>query len=257
MMVYKVKTCGIGSPEIPVLKEEEINELIFRLQNGDSECKEEFIKVNTRLILSVTQCFNNRGKNAEDLFHVGSIGLMNSINNFNLSIHGKFSTYAVPVIVGEIRSYLRETNPMRINNWMKDIAYKTLQVRDRLVGQDNKEPTLYQIAKELQLPIEDIVFALDRLLDPVSLLEPINNDIVDPTYVMDRISNIKNLDDSPLQNASIKKAMKNLNYKEKLILNLRFFHGKSQMEVAEEIGISKEQIARLEKTALKNMRKHV
>ena len=182
---------------------------------------------------------------------------MKSIDNFDLSLNVRFSTYAVPMIIGEIRRYLRDNNSIRVSSSLRDIAYRALQVRDRLVNKDNKEPTVSQIAKELELPREEIVFALDALQDPVSLFEPIYHDSGDAIYKMDQISDTKNLDDSWLENISIKEAMKNLNSREKLILSLRFAHGRTQMEVANEVGISKAQVSRLEKTALKHMRKYV
>ena len=257
MMINKVEICGVDSSKLPVLKEKEMKDLLYRMQNGDYECREIFIKGNTRLILSVIQRFNNRGENVDDLFQVGCIGLMKSIDNFDLSLNVRFSTYAVPMIIGEIRRYLRDNNSIRVSSSLRDIAYRALQVRDRLVNKDNKEPTISQIAKELELPREEVVFALDALQDPVSLFEPIYHDGGDAIYEMDQISDTKNLDDSWLQNISIKEAMKNLNGREKLILNLRFAHGRTQMEVADEIGISKAQVSRLEKTALKHMRKYV
>ena len=257
MMINKVEICGVNTSKLPVLKEKEMKELLFRMQNGDNACREEFIKGNLRLVLSVIKRFNNRGENVDDLFQVGCIGLIKSIDNFDLSQNVRFSTYAVPMIIGEIRRYLRDNNSIRVSRSLRDIAYRALQVRDRLVNQDNKEPTVTQIAKELELPREDVVFALDAIQDPVSLFEPIYHDGGDAIYVMDQISDTKNIDDSWIENISIKEAMKKINDREKLILNLRFFDGRTQMEVAEEIGISQAQVSRLEKTALKHMRKYV
>ncbi|MBU3191276.1 RNA polymerase sporulation sigma factor SigG [Clostridium bowmanii] len=257
MMINKVEICGVNTSKLPVLKEKQMKELLYRIQNGEYECRDTFINGNLRLVLSVIQRFNNRGENVDDLFQVGCIGLMKSIDNFDLSLNVRFSTYAVPMIIGEIRRYLRDNNSIRVSRSLRDIAYRALQVRDRLVNQDNKEPTVSQIAKELELPREDVVFALDALQDPVSLFEPIYHDGGDAIYVMDQISDTKNLDDSWLENISIKEAMKKLNDREKLILNLRFFDGRTQMEVAGEIGISQAQVSRLEKTALKHMRKYV
>jgi RNA polymerase sporulation-specific sigma factor len=256
-MINKVEICGVNTSKLPVLKEKEMKELLFRMQNGDNGCREEFIKGNLRLVLSVIKRFNNRGENVDDLFQVGCIGLIKSIDNFDLSQNVRFSTYAVPMIIGEIRRYLRDNNSIRVSRSLRDIAYRALQVRDRLVNQDNKEPTVTQIAKELELPREDVVFALDAIQDPVSLFEPIYHDGGDAIYVMDQISDTKNIDDSWIENISIKEAMKKINDREKLILNLRFFDGRTQMEVAEEIGISQAQVSRLEKTALKHMRKYV
>ncbi|MCB2288226.1 RNA polymerase sporulation sigma factor SigG [Clostridium sp. CS001] len=257
MMINKVEICGVNTSKLPVLKEKEMKELLFRMQNGDNSCREDFIKGNLRLVLSVIKRFNNRGENVDDLFQVGCIGLIKSIDNFDLSQNVRFSTYAVPMIIGEIRRYLRDNNSIRVSRSLRDIAYRALQVRDRLVNQDNKEPTVTQIAKELELPREDVVFALDAIQDPVSLFEPIYHDGGDAIYVMDQISDTKNIDDSWIENISIKEAMKKINDREKLILNLRFFDGRTQMEVADEIGISQAQVSRLEKTALKHMRKYV
>ncbi|MDU1411655.1 MAG: RNA polymerase sporulation sigma factor SigG [Clostridium sp.] len=257
MMINKVEICGVNTSKLPVLKEKEMRELLVKIKQGDKGCRDEFIKGNLRLVLSVIQRFNNRGENVDDLFQVGCIGLMKAIDNFDLSQNVRFSTYAVPMIIGEIRRYLRDNNSIRVSRSLRDIAYKALQVRDRLVNKDNKEPTISQIAKELDMPKEEIVFALDAIQDPISLFEPIYHDGGDAIFVMDQISDSKNLDDGWLQNISIKEGMKKLTDREKLILNLRFFQGRTQMEVADEIGISQAQVSRLEKTALKHMRKHV
>lgn len=257
MMINKVEICGVNTAKLPVLKEKEMRELLLKMKSGDNKSREEFIRGNLRLVLSVIQRFNNRGENVDDLFQVGCIGLIKAIDNFDLSQNVKFSTYAVPMIIGEIRRYLRDNNSIRVSRSLRDIAYKALQVRDKLVNKDNKEPTVSQIANELQISREEVVFALDAIQDPVSLFEPIYHDGGDAIYVMDQISDNKNLDDSWLENISIKEAMKKLSDREKLILNLRFFDGRTQMEVADEIGISQAQVSRLEKTALKHMRKYV
>lgn len=257
MMINKVEICGVNTAKLPILKEREMKELLFKMKDGDSVSREKFIRGNLRLVLSVIQRFNNRGENVDDLFQVGCIGLIKAIDNFDLSQNVKFSTYAVPMIIGEIRRYLRDNNSIRVSRSLRDIAYKALQVRDKLVNAENKEPTVSQIAKELNIPREEVVFALDAIQDPVSLFEPIYHDGGDALYVMDQISDSKNIDESWLENISIKEAMKKLNDREKLILNMRFFQGRTQMEVAEEIGISQAQVSRLEKTALKHMRKHV
>ncbi|MBE6051680.1 MAG: RNA polymerase sporulation sigma factor SigG [Clostridium sp.] len=257
MIINKVEICGVNTSKLPVLKEKEKRELLTKMQNGDSFAREIFIKGNLRLVLSVIQRFNNRGENVDDLFQVGCIGLMKAIDNFDLSQNVKFSTYAVPMIIGEIRRYLRDNNSIRVSRSLRDIAYKALVVRDKLVKDNNKEPSISQISKELNLPREDVVFALDAIQDPVSLYEPIYHDGGDAIYVMDQVSDNKNTDENWLENISIKEAMKKLTDREKLILNLRFFNGRTQMEVANEIGISQAQVSRLEKTALKHMRKHV
>ena len=231
--------------------------LIVMAKEGNKEAMNKLIEVNTPLVSSICKRFTNRGYDYEDIFQIGSMGLVKAINNFNDSFNVKFSTYAVPMIIGEIRRYLRDNNTIRVSRSLRDIAYKALLVRDKLVNENNKEPTVSQIAKELKIPREDVVFALDAIQDPVSLFEPIYYDGGDAIYVMDQISDSKNQDDSWLENIAIKEAMKKLNDREKLILNLRFFNGRTQMEVADEIGISQAQVSRLEKIALKHMRKYV
>lgn len=257
MIINKVEICGVNTSKLPVLKNEEMRELLIKMRNGDNESRDKFIKGNLRLVLSVIQRFNNRGEYVDDLFQVGCIGLIKAIDNFDLSQNVRFSTYAVPMIIGEIRRYLRDNNSIRVSRSLRDIAYKALQVRDKLINQNNKEPTISEIAKELQIPREDIVFALDAIQDPISLFEPIYHDGGDAIFVMDQISDTKNQDENWLQGISIREAMRKLNDREKLILKLRFFEGRTQMEVADEIGISQAQVSRLEKTALKHMRKYV
>lgn len=257
VIINKVEICGVNTSKLPILKEKEKKELLLKMKAGDKNARETFIKGNLRLVLSVIQRFNNRGENIDDLFQVGCIGLMKSIDNFDLSQNVKFSTYAVPMIIGEIRRYLRDNNSIRVSRSLRDIAYKALIMREKFIKDNNKEPTISQIAKELELPREDVVFALDAIQDPVSLFEPIYHDGGDAIYVVDQISDDKNTDESWLENIAIKEAMKKLTDREKLILNLRFFNGRTQMEVADEIGISQAQVSRLEKTALKHMRKHV
>lgn len=257
LIINKVEICGVNTSKLKVLKEKEKRELLIKIKNGDNTARDVFINGNLRLVLSVIQRFNNRGENVDDLFQVGCIGLMKAIDNFDLSQNVRFSTYAVPMIIGEIRRYLRDNNSIRVSRSLRDIAYKALLVRDKFIKNNNKEPTISEIAKELNIPREDVVFALDAIQDPVSLYEPIYHDGGDAIYVMDQVKDNKNTDESWLENISIKEAMKKLNDREKLILNLRFFNGRTQMEVAEEIGISQAQVSRLEKTALKHMRKHV
>jgi len=256
-MFNKVEICGVNTSKLPIMKEKEKKELLLRIKNGEYGCRETFIEGNLRLVLSVIKRFNNRGADVDDLFQVGCIGLMKSIDNFDLSLNLRFSTYAVPMIIGEIRRYLRDDNSIRVSRSIRDIAYRALQVRERLVNQDNKEPTISQIAKELELPREDVVLALDAIQDPVSLFQPIYHDGGDEIYVMDQISDSKNSDNSWIENISIKEGMNKLKDREKYILNLRFFDGKTQIEVADEIGISQAQVSRVEKNALKHMRKYV
>lgn len=257
MIINKVEICGVNTSKLPVLKNDKMRELLIKMRNGDEDARDEFIKGNLRLVLSVIQRFNNRGEYVDDLFQVGCIGLIKAIDNFDLSQNVRFSTYAVPMIIGEIRRYLRDNNSIRVSRSLRDIAYKALQVRDRLINKNNKEPTINEIAKELKIPREEIVFALDAIQDPISLFEPIYHDGGDAIFVMDQISDTKNQDENWLQGISIREALRKLNDREKLILTLRFFEGRTQMEVAEEIGISQAQVSRLEKTALKHMRKYV
>ncbi|MBU3187809.1 sigma-70 family RNA polymerase sigma factor [Clostridium estertheticum] len=257
MMLDKIEICGVNTSKLPVLEEEQIHELLFRIQNGEYECREKFIERNFKLVLSVIKHFSNRGEKVEKLFHVGCIGLMKSIDNYDLNRDDRFSTYAVSMIIEEIRRYLKDNNSIRVSEYLKDIAYKVLQVRDRLVKQDNKEPTISKIAKELELTSEDIVLALDIIQDPISLNNSIYYQDVDEIYEMDKKQDNKNLEDSFQKNISIRESMKKLNSMEKLIANLRFVNGKTQMEAASEVGISKEQVAMIEKNALKHLRRHI
>lgn len=256
MMINKVEICGVNTAKLPVLSAGKMRELFVALQSGELPAREKLIQGNLRLVLSVIQRFNNRGEHVDDLFQVGCIGLMKAIDNFDLSQNVKFSTYAVPMIIGEIRRYLRDNNPIRVSRSMRDVAYKALQVRDSLVNRHAKEPTINEIAAELKIPREEIIFALDAIQEPISLFEPIYHDGGDPIFVMDQIGDDKNLDMNWLESVAIKDALHKLSQREKHILTLRFFDGKTQMEVAEEIGISQAQVSRLEKAALGHMRKH-
>ncbi|TLS35253.1 RNA polymerase sporulation sigma factor SigG [Pseudalkalibacillus caeni] len=253
----KVEICGVDTSKLPVLTNQEMRILFRKMQSGDITAREELVNGNLRLVLSVIQRFNNRGEYVDDLFQVGCIGLMKSIDNFDLGQNVKFSTYAVPMIIGEIRRYLRDNNPIRVSRSLRDIAYKALQVRDNLMSKNSKEPTAVEIAKELDVTKEEVVFALDAIQDPVSLFEPIYNDGGDPIYVMDQISDDKQKDFQWLEDIALKEAMTRLNNRENMILQMRFFQGKTQMEVAEEIGISQAQVSRLEKAAIQQMNKHI
>ncbi len=256
-MVNKVEICGVNTSKLPVLTNKKMRELLAKTRDGDLAAREEMVQGNLRLVLSVIQRFNNRGEYVDDLFQVGCIGLMKAIDNFELSQNVKFSTYAVPMIIGEIRRYLRDNNPIRVSRSLRDIAYKALQVRDNLANKHAKEPTISQIAEELQIPREDIVFALDAIQEPISLFEPIYHDGGDPIFVMDQIRDEKNNDGNWIEGVSIKEGMQRLNEREKLILTMRFYDGRTQMEVAEEIGISQAQVSRLEKAALKHLRRYM
>ena len=253
----KVEICGVDTSKLPVLKNEEMRKLLRDMHAGDLTAREKLVNGNLRLVLSVIQRFNNRGEYVDDLFQVGCIGLMKSIDNFDLSQNVRFSTYAVPMIIGEIRRYLRDNNPIRVSRSLRDIAYKALQVRERLVRETSKEPSAEEIAKVLDIPHEEVVFALDAIQDPVSLFEPIYNDGGDPIYVMDQLSDDKHIDKQWVDEIALQEGLRKLNEREKLIIRKRFFHGKTQMEVADEIGISQAQVSRLEKAAIKQMNKHI
>ncbi|UMZ73266.1 RNA polymerase sporulation sigma factor SigG [Natranaerofaba carboxydovora] len=257
MTANKVEICGVNTSKLPVLSSEEMTELFKRLRDGDESARRELINGNLRLVLSVIQRFNNRGEYVDDLFQIGCVGLIKAIDNFDLNQNVKFSTYAVPMIIGEIRRYLRDNNPIRVSRSLRDIAYKALQVRDELVDKNSKEPTLQEIANKLDISREQIVFALDAIQEPISLFEPIYHDGGDPIFVMDQISDEKNQDKNWLEDIAIKEALQKLDPREKMILTMRFFKGKTQMEVAEEINISQAQVSRLEKGALKQLEQNV
>ncbi len=255
-MAYgKVEICGVDTSSLPVLSAEEMRALIPLAHAGDTQARDSFIRGNLRLVLSVIQRFSGRGENPDDLFQVGCIGLMKALDNFDLSQNVRFSTYAVPMIIGEIRRYLRDNNAIRVSRSMRDTAYKALQARDRLQARLNREPDVTEIAEELQVPREDVVFALEAIQDPVSLFEPIYNDGGDALYIMDQVKDENARDEAWLEDIAIRDAMQRLPEREKKILRLRFFEGRTQMEVAGEIGISQAQVSRLEKNALLHMRK--
>ena len=257
MLINKVEICGVNTSKLPVLSNETMRKLFVAMQSGDKSARERLINGNLRLVLSVIQRFTNRGENVDDLFQVGCIGLMKATDNFDLSQNVKFSTYAVPMIIGEIRRYLRDNNPIRVSRSLRDIAYKALQVRDQLVNKHSREPSVTEIADELRLPREEIVFALDAIQEPISLFEPIYHDGGDPIFVMDQIGDDKNHDLLWMEGISVREALHKLSEREKKIITLRFFEGKTQMEVAEEIGISQAQVSRLEKGALMHLKKHM
>jgi len=255
LLVNKVEICGVNTSKLPVLSASKMRELFVRMKKGDRTAREQLIHGNLRLVLSVIQRFNNRGEYVDDLFQVGCIGLIKAIDNFDLGQNVKFSTYAVPMIIGEIRRYLRDNNSIRVSRSLRDIAYKALQIRDSLVSKHSREPTISEIADELKMPREEVVFALDAIQEPISLFDPVYHDGGDPIYVMDQIGDEKNQDSAWLEGISIREAMNKLSEREKLILSLRFYEGKTQMEVADEIGISQAQVSRLEKAALGHMKK--
>ena len=256
-MANKVEICGVNTSKLPVYKDEQMKAMMEKIKQGDMETREEFIKGNLRLVLSIIQRFGNRGENPDDLFQVGCIGLIKALDDFDTSHGVRFSTYAVPMIIGEIRRYLRDNNSIRVSRSLRDPAYKALTAKETLGRKLQREPTIAEISKELELPQEDVVLALDSIQEPVSLFEPVFHDDGDAIYVMDQVRDLKNTDAKWIENLSLSEAMKKLNPRERHILEMRFFEGKTQMEVAEEIAISQAQVSRLEKNALKYMRKYV
>ena len=253
MQYGKVEICGINTSEIKVLKESEKNELLKKARAGDAKAREELIKGNLRLVLSVVQRFQNRGESMDDLFQVGVIGLIKAIDNFNLDLDVRFSTYAVPMCIGEIRRYLRDDNPVRVSRSMRDTAYKAMQVKEQLINANGKEPTIEEIAEKLEMKKSDVVLALEAIVDPVSLYEPVYNDGGDTIYIMDQVGD-NSTDKDWVDEISIKNELKNLDPRERTIMYLRFMQGKTQMEVAKEVGISQAQVSRLEKNALKRIK---
>ena len=258
MDVYlnKVELTGVNTSKLTVLKEAEKVELLKKVKQGDEQAREKLINGNLRLVLSVVQKFVNRGENLDDLFQVGCIGLIKAIDNFDPNQNVRFSTYGVPMIIGEIRRYLRDNNAIRVSRSMRDIAYKAMQVKERLTGEELKEPTVEEIAKQMEMKKEDVVLALESIVDPISLYEPVYSDGGDTIYVMDQVGD-KNDDTNWLEEISMKEAISRLSGREKKILSLRFFEGKTQMEVASEIGISQAQVSRLEKGALERIKKQM
>ena len=257
MASYKVEICGVNTAKLPILKEEEKEALFVRIKQGDLKARETYIKGNLRLVLSVIKRFSGNHENVDDLFQIGCIGLIKSIDNFDPTMGVKFSTYAVPMIIGEIRRYLRDNNSIRVSRSLRDTAYKAIHAKEILSRTSTKEPTLEEIAKEAGLSKEDIVFALDAIQSPISLYDPVYTDGGDTLYVMDQISDKKNLEDNWIEQVSLNDALEHLNERENYILKLRFFEGKTQMEVAEEIHISQAQVSRLEKSALKSIRHYL
>ncbi len=253
----KVEICGVNTAKLPVLTNDEKIALFEKIKQGDKEARETFIGGNLRLVLSVIQRFVNRGENMDDLFQIGCIGLIKAIDNFDTSHNVKFSTYAVPMIIGEIRRYLRDNNQIRVSRSLRDIAYKALKAKEEYISKHSKEPTIDELAKMLDLSKEEVVFALESIQDPISLHEPAYNDGTDTIFVMDQVKDTKNTDKHRLENIALSEAMKRLTDREKHIISLRFFSGRTQMEVADEIGISQAQVSRLEKGALERMKKYI
>ena len=252
-MYNKVSICGVDTSKLPVLRESQNEAMLKRVRSGDTGARDELINGNLRLVLSVIQRFTNRGENLDDLFQVGCIGLIKSIDNFDITQNVRFSTYAVPMIIGEIRRYLRDNNAIRVSRSIKDTAYKAMQVKEKLIAKNGQEPQVQQIAQELDLPVEEVVIALESVVSPISLYDPVYTDGGDTIYVLDQVGD-KNDDKNWLSEIAFKEAIKNLNPREKQILSLRFMQGKTQMEVSNEIGISQAQVSRLEKGALQKIR---
>ncbi len=258
MASYKVEICGVNTAKLPLLTEEEKNGLWERIKAGDADARETYIKGNLRLVLSVLKRFSNHSENMDDLFQIGCIGLIKSIDHFDPSLDVKFSTYAVPMIVGEIRRYLRDTgSSIRVSRSLRDTAYKAIVAKEQLMRRQSSEPTLEEISRESGIPTEDIVYALDAMQSPLSLYDPVYNDGGDTLYVMDQISDKKNKEENWVEHLSLNDALATLDDREQGIIRLRFFEGKTQMEVAEEIHISQAQVSRLEKNALKTMEKYL
>ncbi len=254
MHYSRVEICGVDTTKLKVLKEAEKMELLKKIkENGDRRARHDLIEGNLRLVLSVIQRFSNRGENPDDLFQVGCIGLMKAIDNFDITQNVRFSTYAVPMIIGEIRRYLRDYNTIRVSRSLRDTAYHAMQIKERIQNDTGRDATIEEIAKEMKIEPVDVVLALEAIVEPVSLYEPVYSDGGDTIYVMDQVGSSES-DEDWLNEISIKEAIKNLGEREKQILNLRFMQGKTQMEVAEEVGISQAQVSRLEKGAIKKIK---
>ena len=257
MALHKVEICGVNTSRLPVLSETEKASLLERVKAGDKEAREDYIKGNLRLVLSVIRRFSNSSENADDLFQIGCIGLIKAIDNFDTSLQVKFSTYAVPMIIGEVRRYLRDNNSVRVSRSLKDTAYKVISTREQYMKMEQKEPTLDELARDTGLTREEIVYALDAMQTPMSLYEPVYTEGGDVLYVMDQISDRKNREENWVEDLSLKEAMERLDTREKHIVDLRFFEGRTQTEVAREIGISQAQVSRLEKHALRHMKQYL
>ena len=254
-MIRKVEISNVDTSKLPVLSNEEKDELFIKIKQGDLEARDRFINGNLRLVLSILGKFSNRSESIDDLFQVGCVGLIKAIDNFDLSLNVQFSTYAVPMIIGEIRRYLRDNNPIRVSRSVRDLAYKALQAREKLTKELNKEPTIEQIAKEVGVEREEIVLSFEAIQDPLSLQEPVYSDGADSIYIMDQVKDSKNTDEKWADNITIAQAMKKLSQREKMIITKRFFDGRTQNEVANEIGISQAQVSRLEKDAIDRIKK--
>ena len=254
-MFNKVEICGVNTSKLPLLSNKEQKELLVKIKNGDEEARNTFINGNLRLVLSVIQRFYGRGEKADDLFQVGCVGLIKAIDNFDINQDVQFSTYGVPMIIGEIKRYLRDNNSIRVSRSVRDWAYKTMQFKEKYTKEHGKEPTIDIIAKKLEIPKEEITYSLDAIQSPISLQEPVYSEGAENIYIMDQVKDTKNTDESWIEDMTIKQIMKKLNDKEKMIINKRFFEDRTQMEVADEIGISQAQVSRLEKNAIEHIKR--
>ena len=254
-MINKVEICGVNTSKLPVLTKEEKDKLLIRIKEGDMEARNTFINGNLRLVLSVIQRFYRKSESADDLFQVGCVGLIKAIDNFDITQNVQFSTYAVPMIIGEVKRYLRDNNSIRVSRSIRDLAYKVIQYKEKYIKEHGKEPSVEEIAKELEVEKEDVAFSLDAIQDPISLQEPIYNDGAENIFIMDQVSDKKNTDEQWAEKMTMIQAMRKLNDKEKMIVTKRFFDGRTQMEVAEEIGISQAQVSRLEKSAIEHIKR--
>lgn len=257
MSIYKVEICGVNTAKLPLLKNQEKEELFQRVLQGDKDAREMYIKGNLRLVLSIIQRFSGNSENVDDLFQIGCIGLMKAVDNFDVSQGVKFSTYAVPMIIGEIRRYLRDNNSIRVSRSLRDIAYKAIYAKEAMMKQSEKEPTIQEVAEKIGVKCEEVVYAMDAVQSPVSLYEPVYSEAGDTLYIVDQISDKKNKEERWVEEISVREALKQLNEREYDIVNLRFFQGKTQMEVASEVNISQAQVSRLEKSALRTMKNYL
>ena len=257
MFLNKVEICGVNTSDLPLLSEEEKNDLFEKIEQGDALAREKYIKGNLRLVLSVIQRFSGNHENADDLFQVGCIGLMKAIDNFDRRLNVKFSTYAVPMILGEVRRYLRDNNSIRVSRSLRDTAYKAIYAKEQLLKTLDRDPTIEEIASEIDLPKEDIIYALDAIATPVSLFEPVFQDGNDALFLMDQVCDKKSREESWVEHLALQDAMNQLTSREYNIIRKRFYEGKTQTEVADEISISQAQVSRLEKNALKSIRSYL
>lgn len=256
-MSNKVVISGVNTATLPKLSNAEIMELLKQVKKGDEFARDKFVVANLRLVLSVVQRFAGHCDKADDMFQVGCVGLLKAIDNFDETLNVRFSTYAVPMIIGEIRRYLRDNNSVRVSRSIRDVAYKALQAKEQYIKKNNREPTLEQIATMIELPVKDVTFALDAISETMSLNEPIYNDGNETIRLMDQIADDKNCDDDIMEKLSLSDAIKNLSNREKEILLMRYYVGKTQVEVSEEVGISQAQVSRLEKNALKTIKSFI